>query len=72
MKPSSRIHTQISCTPGEVICKSTLRQRQVRRIMQLAGYDLRLGKPGADDLIAAVGAGEIGPMLALIAQEVSS
>ncbi len=32
-----------------------LRQRQVRRILTLAGYDLRLGKPGADDLIAVWG-----------------
>ena len=26
-----------------------LTQRRVRRILQLAGYDLRLGKPGPDD-----------------------
>ena len=32
-----------------------LRQRRVRRILSLAGYDLRLGKPGADDLIAVWG-----------------
>ncbi|VAV98850.1 Capsule polysaccharide export protein [hydrothermal vent metagenome] len=32
-----------------------LRQRQVRRILELAGYKLRLGKPGADDLIAVWG-----------------
>ncbi len=32
-----------------------LRQRRVRRIIALAGYDLRLGKPGADDLIAVWG-----------------
>lgn len=32
-----------------------LRQRQVRRILSLAGYDLRLGKPGAGDLVAVWG-----------------
>ena len=32
-----------------------LRQRRIRRILELAGYDLRLGKPGADDLIAVWG-----------------
>ncbi|WP_306005279.1 capsular polysaccharide biosynthesis protein [Aquicoccus porphyridii] len=32
-----------------------LRQRRVRRIIALAGYDLKLGKPGADDLIAVWG-----------------
>ncbi|SEQ89969.1 capsular polysaccharide biosynthesis protein [Thalassovita taeanensis] len=32
-----------------------LKQRRVRRIVQLAGYDLRLGKPGAEDLIAVWG-----------------
>jgi len=32
-----------------------LRQRQVRRIISLAGYELRLGKPGAEDLIAVWG-----------------
>jgi len=32
-----------------------LRQRRIRRILALAGYDLRLGKPGADDLIAVWG-----------------
>ena len=32
-----------------------LRQRQVRRILDLAGYPLHLGKPGDDDLIAVWG-----------------
>ncbi len=32
-----------------------LRQRQVRRILDLAGYRLKLGRPGADDLIAVWG-----------------
>ncbi|WP_371227516.1 capsular polysaccharide biosynthesis protein [Roseovarius sp. 2305UL8-3] len=32
-----------------------LRQRRIRRILALAGYDLRLGKPRADDLIAVWG-----------------
>ena len=32
-----------------------LRQRRIRRILALAGYDLTLGKPGADDLIAVWG-----------------
>ena len=32
-----------------------LRQKQVRRILTLAGYDLRLGKPEAEDLIAVWG-----------------
>ena len=32
-----------------------LRQRQVRRMLALAGYDLRLGRPGTDDLIAVWG-----------------
>ena len=32
-----------------------LKQRQVRRIVGLAGYELALGKPGADDLIAVWG-----------------
>lgn len=32
-----------------------LRQKQVRRILTLAGYDLRLGKPGADDQVAVWG-----------------
>ncbi|QIE45165.1 capsular polysaccharide biosynthesis protein [Pseudohalocynthiibacter aestuariivivens] len=32
-----------------------LRQPQVRRILTLAGYDLRVGKPGPDDLIAVWG-----------------
>lgn len=31
------------------------RQRRTRRIMELAGYPLRLGKPGPDDLIAVWG-----------------
>ncbi|KZY48600.1 capsular biosynthesis protein, partial [Roseovarius sp. HI0049] len=31
------------------------RQRRTRRIMELAGYPLRLGKPSADDLIAVWG-----------------
>lgn len=30
-------------------------QKQVRRILDLAGFDLTLGKPGADDLIAVWG-----------------
>ncbi len=30
-------------------------QKQVRRIVELAGYDLTLGKPGSDDLIAVWG-----------------
>ena len=32
-----------------------LKQRQVRRIVGLAGYELALGKPGADDLVAVWG-----------------
>ncbi|MEO3415696.1 capsular polysaccharide biosynthesis protein [Roseovarius sp. CAU 1744] len=32
-----------------------LRQRRIRRIMELAGYPLQLGKPGPDDLIAVWG-----------------
>ncbi|MEO0891050.1 MAG: capsular polysaccharide biosynthesis protein [Pseudomonadota bacterium] len=32
-----------------------LRQKRVRRIMELAGYALEIGKPGADDLIAVWG-----------------
>lgn len=32
-----------------------LRQRRIRRILALAGYDLRLGRPGTDDLIAVWG-----------------
>ena len=32
-----------------------LRQRRLRRIMHLAGYDLRIGRPTADDLIAVWG-----------------
>ncbi|WP_137703113.1 capsular polysaccharide biosynthesis protein [Marimonas lutisalis] len=32
-----------------------LRQRRVRRIVELAGYELRLGKPAEDDLIAVWG-----------------
>ncbi|MGR3320798.1 MAG: capsular polysaccharide biosynthesis protein [Pseudooceanicola sp.] len=32
-----------------------LRQRRVRRILQLAGYDLRLGRPSGDDLVAVWG-----------------
>ena len=32
-----------------------LRQRRMRRILALAGYDPRLGKPGPDDLIAVWG-----------------
>ena len=32
-----------------------LRQGRVRRILALAGYDLKLGKPGAEDLIAVWG-----------------
>ncbi|RKF16545.1 capsular polysaccharide biosynthesis protein [Roseovarius spongiae] len=32
-----------------------LRQRRIRRILALAGYDLRLGWPGADDLVAVWG-----------------
>ncbi|PVA11099.1 beta-3-deoxy-D-manno-oct-2-ulosonic acid transferase [Pelagivirga sediminicola] len=32
-----------------------LRQRRLRRIMALAGYDMRLGWPGADDLVAVWG-----------------
>lgn len=32
-----------------------LRQRRVRRICQLAGYELKLFRPGADDLIAVWG-----------------
>jgi capsular polysaccharide export protein len=32
-----------------------LRQKRVRRILALAGYDLTLGKPDADDLIAVWG-----------------
>ncbi len=32
-----------------------LRQRRIRRILSLAGYDLRLGRPTADDLIAVWG-----------------
>lgn len=31
------------------------RQQRVRRIMDLAGYPLRLGRPGADDLVAVWG-----------------
>ncbi|MEM9434415.1 MAG: capsular polysaccharide biosynthesis protein [Pseudomonadota bacterium] len=31
------------------------RQSQLRRILDLAGYDLSLGKPGADDLVAVWG-----------------
>ncbi|QGX99029.1 capsular polysaccharide biosynthesis protein [Roseovarius faecimaris] len=32
-----------------------LRQKRIRRMLELAGYPLRLGKPGADDLIAVWG-----------------
>jgi capsular polysaccharide export protein len=32
-----------------------LRQRRLRRIMALAGYDMRLGWPGASDLVAVWG-----------------
>ncbi|MGR3455206.1 capsular polysaccharide biosynthesis protein [Pseudooceanicola sp.] len=32
-----------------------LRQRRIRRILTLAGYDLRLGRPGPDGLIAVWG-----------------
>ncbi|MEM7598367.1 MAG: capsular polysaccharide biosynthesis protein [Pseudomonadota bacterium] len=32
-----------------------LRQKRVRRIMELAGYALEIGKPGAEDLIAVWG-----------------
>lgn len=32
-----------------------LKQKRIRRILALAGYELRLGKPGADDLIAVWG-----------------
>lgn len=32
-----------------------LRQQRIRRIMELAGYRLQLGRPGADDLIAVWG-----------------
>ncbi len=32
-----------------------LRQRQIRRMLALAGYPLRLGRPNADDLIAVWG-----------------
>ena len=32
-----------------------LRQRRIRRMLELAGYPLQLGKPGADDLIAVWG-----------------
>ncbi len=32
-----------------------LRQRRLRRIMELSGYDMRLGWPGADDLVAVWG-----------------
>jgi capsular polysaccharide export protein len=32
-----------------------LRQRQIRRMLELAGYPLKLGNPGADDLIAVWG-----------------
>jgi capsular polysaccharide export protein len=32
-----------------------MRQKRVRRIMELAGYPLELGKPGSDDLIAVWG-----------------
>jgi capsular polysaccharide export protein len=32
-----------------------LKQRRIRRILSLAGYDLQLGKPGEDDLIAVWG-----------------
>ena len=32
-----------------------LRQRRVRRILQLAGYDLKLGKPTSDDSVAVWG-----------------
>ncbi|APG46286.1 capsule polysaccharide export protein KpsC [Phaeobacter porticola] len=32
-----------------------LRQRRLRRILTLAGYDLRLGKPSAEDLVAVWG-----------------
>lgn len=32
-----------------------LRQRRIRRILSLAGYDLRLGKPGPEDQIAVWG-----------------
>lgn len=31
------------------------RQKQVRRIVELAGYNLRLGKPGPEDLVAVWG-----------------
>ena len=31
------------------------RQKRIRRILELAGHDLRLGKPGPDDLIAVWG-----------------
>ncbi|MEL6992449.1 MAG: capsular polysaccharide biosynthesis protein, partial [Pseudomonadota bacterium] len=32
-----------------------MRQKRVRRIMELSGYALELGKPGTDDLIAVWG-----------------
>ena len=33
-----------------------LTQQRTRRILQLAGFDIRLGKPGADDLVGVWGA----------------
>lgn len=38
-----------------------LTQRQVRRILQLAGYDLRLGKPGAGDDVLVWGHSDYAP-----------
>ena len=41
--------------PAYAAARTAHRQRRTRRIMELAGYPLRLGKPTADDLVAVWG-----------------
>ncbi|WP_163849402.1 capsular polysaccharide biosynthesis protein [Pseudooceanicola aestuarii] len=62
--PASTPASALSATPGgadtprqplHVFSAGFVRQRRLRRILSLAGYDLRLGWPGADGTIAVWG-----------------
>ncbi|MEO0752293.1 MAG: capsular polysaccharide biosynthesis protein [Pseudomonadota bacterium] len=57
MHPEDNQDPAESQTPRRVFYFNAgfLRQKRVRRIMELAGYALELGKPGAEDLIAVWG-----------------
>ncbi len=49
-----------------------LTQRRVRRILELSGYDIRLGKPGPDDMVGVWGQSPTAPRGEAVAQRLEA